>query len=331
MLVRDNHITQSDIKSSNRLAPVLIPTLCRYNHLQRCLESLANCIGASNTDVYIALDYPLKQEHIEDWQKISEWLDSIKDTHGFKSLTVYKREENLGVGMKGNLNTLIEEAFKEYDRIIVSEDDNVFSPAFLLYINKGLDRFEFDDSVFAINGYRHDYDIKFSDNTFYRQNVDFSAWGYGIWKNRYVELQRAKSTKYWRKKALNPMNLLRIAKNGANRLMQYLSLIHKVHQLVDNEFSVYMGINQKDVIMPRTSMVRNTGWDGSGENCQPDESGYSQSYMTQEIDKSLTFEYIGSGNEFYRKNHKAHVNESYGRISFMQCISLMVRRIWKLK
>ena len=71
-----------------------------------------------------------------------------------------------------------------YDRWIFSEDDNVFSPNFLVYINKGLEKFKNDKSVFAFNGYRHFYNVKFKENTFFRQNIDFSAWGYGIWKDR---------------------------------------------------------------------------------------------------------------------------------------------------
>ena len=43
--------------------PILIPTLNRYNHLKRCVESLAKCTHADKTDLYIALDYPLKEEN----------------------------------------------------------------------------------------------------------------------------------------------------------------------------------------------------------------------------------------------------------------------------
>ena len=31
-------------------APVVIPTLCRYEHFKACLESLSLCTGAENTD-----------------------------------------------------------------------------------------------------------------------------------------------------------------------------------------------------------------------------------------------------------------------------------------
>ena len=86
-----------------------------------------------------------------------------------------------------------------YDRWIFSEDDNVFSPNFLVYINKGLEKFKNDKSVFAINGYRHFYNVKFKENTFFRQNIDFSAWGYGIWKDRYEQMTHNMTREYLRK------------------------------------------------------------------------------------------------------------------------------------
>ena len=39
-------------------APVIIPTLSRFEHFKRCWESLENCTGADKTEVFVALDYP---------------------------------------------------------------------------------------------------------------------------------------------------------------------------------------------------------------------------------------------------------------------------------
>lgn len=50
-------------------APIYIPTLCRYEHFKQCIESLAQCEGASETEVYVALDYPAKESHLEGYEK----------------------------------------------------------------------------------------------------------------------------------------------------------------------------------------------------------------------------------------------------------------------
>ena len=167
-----------------KYAPVIIPTLCRFEHFRDCLESLSKCTWAEKTDVYIGLDYPAKETHWDGYKKIKEYLKKDKTFWGFNSLFVVEREHNYGFGPQGNARTLIKEVLKKYDRIIVSEDDNIFSPNFLVFMNRGLEKFKDDESVLALNGYRHYYSIKYHDNTFFRQNVDFSAWGYGIWKDR---------------------------------------------------------------------------------------------------------------------------------------------------
>lgn len=56
-------------------APIYIPTLCRYEHFKQCIESLAQCDGASETEVYVALDYPAKESHLEGYEKIKTYLE----------------------------------------------------------------------------------------------------------------------------------------------------------------------------------------------------------------------------------------------------------------
>ena len=52
--------------------------------------------------------------------------------------------------------------------------------------------------VFAISGYRNFYPIKFGSNTFFRQNVAFSAWGYAVWRERHEMCSRIDAN-YFRK------------------------------------------------------------------------------------------------------------------------------------
>lgn len=56
-------------------APVIIPTLCRDVHFKRCLESLEKCTAAEYTDVYVGLDYPAIEKHVEGWKKIDGYLN----------------------------------------------------------------------------------------------------------------------------------------------------------------------------------------------------------------------------------------------------------------
>jgi len=313
-----NHNYNTDIPST--FAPVIIPTLCRYTHFKECIESLMKCTWAEETDVYIGLDYPAKEEHWDGYLKIKNYLDSLKESHKFKSLTVIKREYNLGLGKDGNFSNLVNYILDKYDYFIASEDDNIFSPAFLDYINKGLIKFKHNKSILAINGYRHFYRIKYGKNTYYRQNIDFSAWGYGIWKDRMILLNSLNRSKYWRLKALNPIIWKKIHENGWNRVLNFIRLIKTVDGLTDNAISVYMAITKKDVIMPRISLVRNMGWDGSGEHCMP-ENNLTVSHSNQHIENDKIFNYIGTGVEYYRENRSIYLSQSYKKLTFIKFIT----------
>ena len=135
-------------------APVLITTLNRYEHFVRCLESLERCTGSENTEVYVALDYPPSEKYKGGWVKISSYLSEKEQSNNFKNLHVIRRDHNYGVGKKGgNEEVLIEDVMQKYDRYILTEDDNEFSPCFLQYMNKALTKFYEDDDIFLVCGF----------------------------------------------------------------------------------------------------------------------------------------------------------------------------------
>ena len=90
-------------------APVIIPTLNRYEHFCKCLESLEICTGAEYTDVYMALDYPPSDKYVDGWKKVDAFLQEKEKNNNFKSLIVYRRKENYFFSDKGNLKTAIED------------------------------------------------------------------------------------------------------------------------------------------------------------------------------------------------------------------------------
>ena len=107
-------------------APVVIPTLCRYEHLKRCIDTLSECTGADETELYVGLDFPAKESHWEGYRKICNYLPTIT---GFKNVVVIRREENMGATR--NARDLLDIVHQKFDRYIFSEDDNEFSPNFL--------------------------------------------------------------------------------------------------------------------------------------------------------------------------------------------------------
>lgn len=310
-------------------APVVIPTLCRYDHFKTCVESLSKCKWADRTDVFIGLDYPAKESHWDGYVKIRDYLYANKERLGFKSLTVIERDHNYGLGPHGNIRQLKNHVLEHFDRLIFSEDDNVFSPNFLVFMNKGLELFKNDESVLALNGYRHFYQVKKETNTFFRQNVDFSAWGYGIWKDRQNTIYSLCDEYFKKHFSLRSMWRLRL-ENGNNRALNFANYaLRAPASMSDSPLSVYAWLEGKDIIMPASvSLVRNVGWDDSGEHSLNNDT-LKKIHMNQPISDDFEFDFVGNGFECYEANKKIFRNNSYAKISNFTFFRSLLKLLFK--
>lgn len=271
-------------------APIIIPTLCRYEHFKRCLESLKKNSYALMTDVYIAVDYPLNSSHKAGYRKICEYLQDVK---GFASVNIIFREKNYGAHL--NQKMLIENIIqKKYDRWIRTDDDVEFSENFLEYMDKCLDTYENDPSIIAVCGYSYPCNYSFhKDVTVFRQDCYLPMWGAGFWKDKYLEMKVKIEDEYYLHNTFDS-NL----KNGKWKNLidaRYLDFIdaglsYQKNKLAfwttDIACATYMGLENKYVIMPVISKARNNGFDGSGVTC-PNISG--DFFSKQDIDKDNSF------------------------------------------
>lgn len=279
--------------SIEKYAPVAIPTLCRYDHFIKCISSLEKCKYASKTDVFVAVDYPLKQQHWNGYSKICNYLSNLDTKHHFKSLTIIKRPYNYGLGENGNLANLVNYILESYDNIIISEDDNVFSLGFLEYINNGLYKYRGDNSVLAVCGYKQPYNFEFGKSTFSFQDFDFSAWGYGIWKEQLEETMNLDRMWFYNEFSLSKFVKF-IQKFGKAKAIDFLSYSlrnNKKILVIDNVLSIYMPLSCKKVVFPYVSQVLNLGFDGSGEHFKTNIT-QNKIYENQKLDHSNNFSYI---------------------------------------
>lgn len=301
-----------------KYAPVIIPTLCRYEHFKKCIESLSRCTWAEKTEVYVGLDYPVKESHWGGYNQIKNYLSSCGNLN-FKKLHIVERTYNYGIGLNGNFSDLRKSVFQYHDRVICTEDDNVFSPNFLAYMNKGLELYENDDEVIAICGYSHPYGFKFEGNNHFKHNTDFSAWGYGIWKHKYNDAVDwiCKSNNY---RLLSPKYIIKFKSHGLNRLRDYFKYVNiiSVEWITDTLLSVYMIINNKYVIMPQETKVRNEGWDPWGESFKNGMSKRNEElavvHKSQKVDSESDFDFVGDSNLFIEENNAIAASKSDGKI-----------------
>jgi len=116
-----------------KLAPVILFTYNRPNHIKRNIESLLKNKEAGQSDLFVFSDAPKKEEDKLKVEQVREYLSTITQ---FQSVTIVKREFNYGLGK--NIIDGVTEIVATYGKVIVLEDDLVVSPYFLEYMNEGL-------------------------------------------------------------------------------------------------------------------------------------------------------------------------------------------------
>ena len=318
-------------------APVLITTLNRYDHFKQCLESLEKCSDADKTDVYVALDYPPCEKYVEGWKRIDLYLHSKEIDHVFRHLYVMRRKHNCGIFKDdSNLNLLIDYVRNKSDRLIISEDDNVFSPNFLEYINKGLEFYKDDPHVFAITGYSQPYPFKSNGNSYFFHNTDFSAWGVGFWFSKMDDANKQIRDGLF-KQNLSLKNILKFYHHGLNRLQQYVvySFSDYNYALIDCVYSCYIILNDMYVAVPVETKVRNIGWDEQGQSFINKQGRLrkmreiAKTHKEQRIDEDKHFDYIGNPFSFYDYNNSLTAKLSEAKIGWHECLSAIMVRVSK--
>ena len=286
-------VTKSIIKMEIiTYAPVLITTLNRYEHFVRCLESLERCTGADKTDVHVALDYPPSDKYKEGWSRIDQYLKEKEAKNGFKNLFVYRRDHNYGVCHVGdNFETLIADVSKKYDRYIETEDDNEFSPCFLQFMNKALERFFDDERVFLVCGYN--YQMTFP--KMYRNNFYFTKygcpWGTGSWTHKNKKMNELTNGEKLRSLLRDDSTYKLLKRRSLHSVKSIVSMLKNNSMYGDAVVGVYNALYDCYCLLPKESMVRNYGNDGTGEHSRRKNDAQNDFYVHQSISKEVSFEF----------------------------------------
>lgn len=253
-------------------APVIIPTLCRYEHFKRLIESLKSNKYASKTEIYIGLDYPSKDSHWEGYNKIENYIQN--NISGFKEIHLIKHQKNLGAS--ANIIFLRQEVLKKHDRFILTEDDNEFSKNYLEYMNICLETYKDNQHILAISGYNYPYDRSQFTGNIFTSDIYFSAWGYGMWSDRLTTIQTEINMDLFKRKYKDRTFMRQLSIAAPNQFCYFVKgMLGYVPELVKNNnisqidlsYGLYMLMTGKKMIFPVTSKVRNWGYDGSGANC----------------------------------------------------------------
>ncbi|WP_196601088.1 glycosyltransferase [Pectinatus frisingensis] len=249
-------------KIPSDLAPVVLFTYNRLEHIKRTIYALQLNIYAKDSQLFIYSDASKNKLDEKKVQKVREFLHSIS---GFKKVCIVERTENWGLAK--NIISGVTKIVNKFGKIIVLEDDIITSKYFLKYMNDALKVYEFEYKIMQISGtlipfHQLNRNI-FSMDTFFSTSTQ--TWGWATWKNRWQYFER------------NPEQLIKTYTKEMKKKFDESNWPGSWRQVLDNyEGKIYTwGIffhatifEHKGVIVyPKYILAANIGFDGSGENC----------------------------------------------------------------
>ena len=298
----------------NTYAPILVSVLDRDVHFKKCVTSLAKNKFADKTHLFIALDAPFAEKHKAGYNKVLSFINTISE---FKEVTLFKREKNLGSSR--NQFLAMDDIFKQYDRLIFTEDDNIFARNFLSFINKGLDKFNDDESIFSVCGYNFPFQIPANYHHNYYAWKGWNAWGTGLWKKKWQKVEF--SLDYIKNNLASRESIKKMNSIAGHYYPACQKMIETGHITDDGLISLYIINNDMFSVFPTVSKVKNFGMDGSGEHCGNIEN---DPYARQIMDTQLHFDYT--------ENVDKENNEIYGalkkhfRIPLIKRLKMFIKR-----
>ena len=276
-------------------APVIIPTLNRISHLKRCVESLQRNPYAIYTDLYIALDYPPSEEYKDGYFQIKEYLSA--GITGFNSVNVLYREKNLGPIT--NAFTLIHETFEKYDRLIYSEDDNVFAPSFLEYMDSALEKYISHEDILAV--YASAPKVKScpaGKNDAFCTNF-YTSYGVGMWKNKEERLDKGINRLYIENLCCDKKKIKRMKKTYPESICYLASILLRkepLYQTVDGKVepidvvrTTHAVAENKYLLCSPIPLIKNMGYDGSGVHCAKEDNELTRTVLDEGMSNAVVF------------------------------------------
>jgi hypothetical protein len=132
------------------LSPVVLFTYKRLPVTELVINAILENPEAKASDLIVFSDGP---KNADDVNKVLEVRNYLYKLHGFKSIEIICRDQNLGLAnsfIKG-----ITEVLNRFESAIFIEDDNLVSPGFLAFMNKALNVYRENERVSCISGYSY--------------------------------------------------------------------------------------------------------------------------------------------------------------------------------
>ena len=280
-----------------KLAPIGVSTYSRRDHLANNLRALAANELAKESELFIFSDAPRPGDE----KAVAEVRSLIKNVPGFKNVHVIERTTNDRVA---NNREGIKFLLREFGHMIYLEEDIVTAPAFLSFMNEGLQEFKENKRVFGICGYTPPAGLERITNRDVFCCRRFSAWGFGTWADRYsqIEMDRIDIG------SLSPLQRWRLRSAGMDLVRFVDRMTRGELEALDVRINITLAKHGLKVVCPTTSLTVNRGHDGSGIHCGT--TDYFETPLDErtgvdwQFDRAKADWRIDKALYFYRGRHK---------------------------
>ena len=245
-------------------SPVALFTYNRPAHTRKTLEALALNPESPQTELFIYADGPKPDATKEDHAKINEVRQIIREQAWCGQVHLIEAETNRGLAT--SIVEGVRAVLAHAGSAIVLEDDLRVTPGFLSYMNDALRRYENEPQVMHISGYMLPVRATLPDTFFLRLT---SSWGWATWSRAFTQFEPNAPdllSQLEKRGLLDAFNL-----DGAYDYVAQLraNADGRLHTWAVQWYATLLlkgGLG----LFPRSSLVENCGFDGSGTNCRTD-------------------------------------------------------------
>jgi hypothetical protein len=238
-------------------APIVLFAYNRVDHVRKTIEALEKNPPAKLSDIFIYSD--AARNH-QDERAVSQVRDYLGRVSGFKSIDITHQKENQGLAK--SIIHGVTDIVNRYGKVIVIEDDIVTSRYFLDYMNKALNHYEKQQSVWHIGGWTPPISTDGLDEAFFWRGMN--CWGWATWSDRWEHFEKdpVALINGWDEAKIHQFNL-----DGTCDFWRQITLNQSQ---VINTWAIFWYAtifqHQGICLQPTLTLVENIGHDGTGEN-----------------------------------------------------------------
>lgn len=251
------------------LAPVVVFCYNRPQHLRQTLEALRRNALANRSPLIVFSD---GAKNDRDAGLVAEVRALLSELSGFESIEIVAAAAN--TGLANSVISGVSQVLRQYDRVIVLEDDMISTTDFLDYMNTALETYQHRQDIFSVTGYTPPlaFPVGYPHDVYLAPRA--SSWGWGTWRNRWQQAD-------WQVQDFDEIKKdpRRIAQlnEGGNDL--WPMLVKQQRGVIDS-WAIRWTLAQIQHgaygLYPVRSKIKNIGTDGSGTNFTFSSQAYGQ-------------------------------------------------------